>query len=327
MTDTALYALRFKSVYKDYLWGGNKIISKYNREEPPGIYAESWEVADRLDGMSVVSNGPLVGLTLREMVQRFGPRLMGTNVRGTVFPLLVKLIDASDKLSVQVHPDDDTAKQFGGVAKTEMWYVLDAQPGASLYVGFKPGVNRAQLEDAIHTKHVRELLNCIPVAPGDAIYVPGGRVHAIDAGCLIFEVQQNSNTTYRVYDWGRVGLDGKPRPLHIREALRVIKWADTAPPKLDPMRLAVHGATEIWRLVSTPSFRVDRLSISDPCNCPGDGSTFNIFFVVSGRLQVSSGAITEVLEPGGVCLVPASLSECSVDPLDGPTILLRVTAP
>jgi len=327
MTDVELYPLRFNPVYKNYLWGGYNIITKYRRSEPAGIYAESWEVSDRLDGMSVVRNGPLAGHTLREMVQRFGVGLLGTNVRGTVFPLLVKLIDASDKLSVQVHPGDEAAKQFGGVAKTEMWYVLDARPNASLYVGFKPGVTEAQLNDAIHTKHVKELLNRIPVAPGDALYVPGGRVHAIEAGCLIFEVQQNSNTTYRVYDWGRVGPDGKPRPLHIREALRVIQWDDTAAPKLEPMRLAVHGATEIWRLVSTPHFRVDRVIMADPCNCHGDGTTFNIFFVESGRLQMCSRAHTEMLEPGDVCLIPAALTECAVDPLETPTALLRITAP
>ena len=327
MTDVELYPLRFKPVYKDYLWGGHKIISMYHRQGPHGITAESWEIADRLDGMSVVLNGPLAGRTLREMVQRFGKHLVGANVRGMTFPLLVKLIDASDKLSVQVHPDNNAAKQFGGEPKTEMWYVLDAQPGAGLYVGFKPGVTSAQLEAAIHTKQVRELLNHIPVAPGDALYVPGGRVHAIDAGCLIFEVQQNSNTTYRVYDWGRVGLDGKPRPLQIREALRVIKWDDHSPPKLEPTRLSVHGATEVWRLLSSPYFRVDRLVLSDPCNCQNDGSTYTLLFVVSGRLQLSWGAATDVLEPGSACLVPAGLPECHLDPLDSPTTLLRVVAP
>ena len=323
---TELYPLRFQPTYKDYLWGGQEIVIKYQRAMPPGVYAESWEISDRLDGMSVVSNGPLAGKTFRELVQRFGPQLMGSHVTTIGFPLLVKLIDAREKLSVQVHPDDDAAKKFGGEAKTEMWYVLAAKPGAALYCGLKPGVDRKQFEQAIHMRQVEELLNRFPVSEGDTFFVPGGRVHAIDGGCLIFEVQQNSNTTYRVYDWGRVGTDGKPRPLHIQEALRVINWYDLTSPRAQPTAVA-HGCSKIERLLATPYFRIERIHLVDPCDCKNDGGTFNAFFVVSGKLQIDYAGGAELLTAGSTCLIPSALAECPLDPVEGPVTLLRVTLP
>ena len=324
---TELYPLQFKPVYKDYLWGGQEIIQKFHRPMPPGVYAESWEVSDRTDGMGVVSNGALAGTTFRALVQRFGAQLMGTKATTPGFPLLIKLIDAREKLSVQVHPDDESARKFGGEAKTEMWYVLDAKPGSALYCGLKPGVTRANLEQAIQSRQVETLLNRIPVQAGDAVYVPGGRVHAIDAGCLIFEVQQNSNTTYRVYDWGRVGLDGKARPLHVTEALRVINWNDAGSAKVQPVQLVAQGGTLVERLVSSPYFRVERYRLADPCTCRGDGGSFRIFFVMSGRVQISLAGHEEILTPGTTCLVPAAVAECPLDPVDGPVTLLRITLP
>ena len=202
---TPLYPLRFKPVYKDYIWGGDKIIRLYNRQEPHGIYAESWEVSDRADGMSVVSVGPLAGKSLRDVVQTYPFDLFGAKVQAQVFPLLVKLIDSRDRLSVQVHPDVEMAKKYGGEAKTEMWYVLDAEPGAGVFAGLKSGVDAKALSEAMQTDRFEEILTRIPVTKGDAIFIPGGLVHSIDAGCLLLEVQQNSNTTYRIYDWNRRG--------------------------------------------------------------------------------------------------------------------------
>lgn len=323
---TELYPLRFKPVYKDYLWGGQEIITKYQRAMPPGVYAESWELSDRLDGMSVVSNGTLAGKTFRELVQRFGANLMGTRATTLGFPLLIKLIDAREKLSVQVHPDDESARKFGGEAKTEMWHVLAAKPNAALYCGLQAGVDQKQFEQAIRMCQVDRLLQRFPVSAGDTFFVPGGRVHAIDAGCLIFEVQQNSNTTYRVYDWGRVGADGKPRPLHIQEALRVINWHDRAAPQAQSVAMA-HGCSKIERLLATPYFRIERIHLVDPCDWKNDGGTFNVFFVIAGKIQISCSGVSEMLTPGSTCLVPAALAECSLDPADGPVTLLRVTLP
>ncbi|MCX7006030.1 MAG: class I mannose-6-phosphate isomerase [Kiritimatiellaeota bacterium] len=212
-------------------------------------------------------------------------------------------------------------------AKTEMWYVLAAKPGGALYCGLKPGVDRARLEQAIRTRQVEDLLNRIPVREGDAVYVPGGRVHAIDAGCLIFEVQQNSNTTYRVYDWGRVGFDGQARPLHINEAMRVINWNDAGVAKVQPARLVALGGTQVERLLASPYFRVERYCIADPCTCRGDGGSFRIFFIIAGKLQITLDHHTEILTAGTTCLIPAAIPECPLDPVDGPAMLLRITLP
>ena len=280
---TPLYPLRFKPVYKDYIWGGDKIIRLYNRKEPPGIYAESWEVSDRSDGMSVVSGGPLAGKSLRDVVQTFKSDLLGAKVQAQVFPLLIKLIDSRDRLSVQVHPNDETAKKYGGEAKTEMWYVLDAEPGAGVFAGLKPGVDAKAFNEALRTNRFEEILTRIPVTKGDAIFIPGGLVHAIDAGCLLLEVQQNSNTTYRIYDWNRVGADGKPRPLHWKEALQVIRWDASANPKVQPRELGSRGANRFWEVLRCPYFRMERMMLSEVLNRENTGSSFEILFVASGQ--------------------------------------------
>lgn len=322
---TAFYPLRFKPVYKDYIWGGDKIVRLYNRQQPPGIYAESWEVSDRNDGMSVVSGGALAGRSLRDLVQTFQSDLLGTKVRAPVFPLLIKLIDSRERLSVQVHPNDETAKQFGGEAKTEMWYVLDAEPGAGVFAGLKPGVDAKAFSEAMQTKRFKEILTRIPVAKGDAIFIPGGLVHAIDAGCLLLEVQQNSNTTYRIYDWDRVGTDGQPRPLHLKEALQVIRWDASDNPKVQPRDLGLCGGNRFWEVLRCPYFRLERISLSERMPLGGDGSSFEILFVASGRVLVQSGVSAETFMPGSSCLVPAALTDCLLKPLDGLADILRVT--
>ena len=324
---TQLYPLRFKPVYKDYIWGGDKIVRLYNRQEPSGIYAESWEVSDRSDGMSVVSGGPLAGKSLHDVVQTFKSDLLGTKVRAQVFPLLIKLIDSRDRLSVQVHPNDETAKKYGGEAKTEMWYVLDAERGAGVFVGLKPGVDAKAFNEAMQTKRFKEILTRIPVTKGDAIFIPGGLVHAIDAGCLLLEVQQNSNTTYRIYDWDRVGADGKPRPLHLKEALQVIRWNASDSPKVQQRETGSCGGNQFWEVLRCPYFRLERISLSERLPLGGDGGSFEILFVASGRVLVESGGSAEALAPGSSCLVPAALKNCLLKPLEGQADVLRVTVP
>lgn len=324
---SALYPFRFTPVYKDYLWGGDKIIRLYHRGEQPGVYAESWEVSDRTDGMSVVRNGPMSGRTLHELVQTLGADLLGRRARAPVFPLLIKLIDSRERLSVQVHPDDDTARRFGGEAKTEMWYVLDAEPGAGVFAGFKPGVGEKQLNDALRTKRFKEILTSVPVAKGDALFVPGGRVHAIDAGCLLLEVQQNSNTTYRIYDWDRVGADGRPRPLHLREAMRVIRWDDTAHAKVAPRRIEQAEWGERWEVLRSQYFFVQRISLSGLMPCGGDGKTFQVLFVASGAVRIGWDESEEAMSAGTSCLVPAALREYTIEPVESPAEVLCITVP
>ena len=322
-----IYPLRFKPVYKDYIWGGERIIRTFHRPEPPGIYAESWEVSTRPEGMSVVANGPHAGRTLQELVDQLGAALLGSRVPGPAFPLLIKLIDAHERLSVQVHPSDESAARHGGEAKTEMWYVLDADPDARVYAGLQPGVTRKDFEAALRQTRVEAMLQTVPVQAGDAIFMPGGRVHALDAGSLILEVQQNSNTTYRLYDWGRVGHDGRPRETHIAQALRVISWTGTGDPKLTPRPLAAPPPNQRCEVANCPYFRMERILLREAVELQGDGGSFQIFFAARGAWRISWDGQAERVAPGVSVFVPAALPRLALAPLDRESELLRITVP
>jgi len=323
-----IYPLRFKPVYKDYLWGGDWIIRKYNRGEAPGIYAESWEVTDRPEGMSVVTNGPLAGKTLHELIELFGEKLLGTNVSTPGFPLLIKLIDSKQCLSVQVHPSDETAVEFGGEAKTEMWYALDAQPGAQVYAGLNPSVTPTQFKQAIEDHSFGDVLKTAPMKKGDAIFIPGGRVHAIDAGCLLLEVQQNSNTTYRIYDWGRVGVDGQPRDLHIEKAMEVIMWDDQNEAKLPAVEMKDGGGGNRFGVVCrSPYFVLSRMVLSKMLKIPETPETFQFFFVAEGAVRLKWGENMEEFTAGTGFLVPAAMRDSVVNPVGDAAELLRITVP
>ena len=322
---TPLYPLRFQPVYKDYIWGGDKIIRLYNRKEPPGIYAESWEVSDRSDGMSVVAGGPLAGKSLRDVMQTFKSDLLGAKAQAQVFPLLIKLIDSRDRLSVQVHPDDETAKKYGGEAKTEMWYALDAEPGAGVFAGLRPGVDAKALSEALRTNRFEEILIRIPVMKGDAILIPGGLVHSIDAGCLLLEIQQNSNTTYRIYDWNRVAANGKPRSLHGEEALRVIRWDASAHRKTQSHEPDSRGANRFWEVLRCPYFRMERMRLSEVLNRENTGSSFEVLFAASEKIMIRWDRSSESFERGASCLIPASLKNYMLEPIGAPAEVLRIT--
>lgn len=216
-------------VFKETVWGGTKILTTFGKKIPSDHTGESWEVAAHENGQSVILNGCMAGKTLQEAIEEAPEEILGSKVleeHGTHFPLLIKLIDASDNLSVQVHPDDEMAKCLEGPrenGKTEMWYVLDAQPGARLIYGLRQEVTPEAFAEAIESQTLEQLVNWVPVHKGDTFFIPAGTLHAIGAGILIAEIQQNSDTTYRVYDYGRVGLDGKPRQLHIEKAKQVTK--------------------------------------------------------------------------------------------------------
>jgi mannose-6-phosphate isomerase len=322
-----LYPLRFKPIYKDYLWGGDRIVKTFGRDEPPGIYAESWEVTDRPEGMSVVVNGSLAGCSLHELIEKFGAGLLGTEGQGPVFPLLIKLIDSRQCLSVQVHPSDETAARYGGEAKTEMWYALAADPGSQIYAGLKPGVDQASFQQAIADHSFKDILGTVPMEAGTAVYIPGGRVHAIDAGCLILEVQQNSNTTYRIYDWGRVGADGKPRPLHIEQALQVINWDDADSPSVEPVQMEAAGTHQRWEVLTSPYFRMERLMVDGAWDWTGNAATFEVLFGVAGQTRLSWDGGETILQAGDTILVPASLAAWQLASEGTPSELLRITLP
>lgn len=289
--------LRFRPIYQERVWGGRRLADRYGRELPEGkVIGESWEISDRPEAQSVVVNGALAGATLHELWERERESVFGSGAPdGPVFPLLVKILDACDTLSLQVHPPDHCAAELGGEPKTEMWAVVHAEPGAALYCGVQNGVGREEFAAALAAGTVADCVPRLPVTSGDAIFIPSGRLHAIGSGLMIFEIQQNSDTTYRVFDWNRVGLDGSPRPLHVKESLACIDFSDCHP-ALTPPDAPV--------LASCRHFRVRR--IIQPAHSqahwgqPGD---FRILAVVRGSAIIAG----ESLKPGDFAIVPASL--------------------
>lgn len=325
---TSLYPLRLKPAYKDYLWGGDRIPRLFGRDLPPGIYAESWEVADRVEGMGVVTNGPLAGKTLREVIRGAGLDLLGLRTRGfDVLPLLIKLIDARQTLSVQVHPDNERAARHGGEPKTEMWYILSAEPGAFVFGGLQPGVTPETFARAVAEQTVERFLQRVSVKPGDAVYIPGGRVHAIGAGCLLLECQQNSNTTYRIYDYGRVGADGKTRELHVEQAVKVIRWDDTASPLVQPRKVAKLGGNERWEILASPYFKMEQYRLAGPQEFARDLETFRVLFVEAGEVEIAGPQGLDRASMGTTFLIPAACPDLQITPVAGSARVLTMGLP
>lgn len=246
--------LRFAPIYQARVWGGHALSAALGRALPVGApIGESWEIVDRPEAQSRVAGGPWAGRTLREIIEHDATAVLGPRWRKkNQFPILVKWLDARERLSLQVHPPAAVAKKHGGEPKTENWHIAEAAPGAALIAGLKRGVTRAQFEKALRGGGVEPLVHRMSVRRGENLFVPSGRLHAIDAGLLILEVQQNSDTTYRVYDWGRVGLDGKPRALHVAESLRSMDFAD-----FEPAILKAGKKKRCWRIA--------RISASAAC--------------------------------------------------------------
>jgi mannose-6-phosphate isomerase len=321
-----LYPLKFRPVYKDYPWGNTRLPKLYNREAPEGIYAESWEISAHADGMSIVDNGVLEGQPLASVVSSLGTALLGSNVPGEKFPLLIKLIDATQPLSVQVHPNNENEASVQGEAKTEMWYFLDGAEGAQVYCGLKAGITREDFIQALENKTFKDILLSVPAKKGEAVFVPGGRVHAIDTGCLILEIQQSSNTTYRVYDWGRVDAQGNGRELHIDKALKVIDFEETAKPRTTDEPFVENGIEGV-QICKSPFFKLDRFELDVIAKMATDGSSFHAWFVGEGD-AIFKWAGGEVDAPKGTALlIPAELGEYTVVPADAGATVLRTTVP
>ena len=306
--------LAFRPLFMERVWGGDRLAKMSGKGAPTGApIGESWELVDREDEQSVVARGPHAGVTLHELWTKFRPEVFGTDVPDSPrFPLLAKVLDAQDTLSVQVHPPAHMAAELRGEPKTEMWYLLDATKDAALYAGFRRGTTRADFERALADGHAADLLHRVPVRAGDAMFIPSGRCHAIGAGCLIVEIQQNSDTTYRVFDWNRTGLDGKPRALHIAESLASIDFADHEPALAQPS-----GET----IVSCPLFQVARWPLSAPRTDTGDDGV--IFTILSGGVECAG----EKILPGEFFLLPAAARDRTLTPTEPDTSLLRTTIP
>ncbi len=317
-----LYPLTFKPVYKDYPWGNTRLPELLGRSAPEGIYAESWEVSTHRDGESFVANGEWAGRAFSDVLKVCGKELLGNAVEGDDFPLLIKIIDAAHPLSVQVHPNNGNAAEVQGEPKTEMWYFLHEEP-AKIYCGLEPGTTREDFESAIERADVESILRTVPAHRGEAVFVPGGRVHAIDAGCLILEIQQNSNTTYRVYDWGRMGHDGNPRELHIDKALQVIDFEDAADPICEP----VPRTERISNVCTSDYFVLDELRVDGSLELVADGSSFHALFSADAGFEIAyGGGYVESVARGSSVLIPACLGAYRVKTA-GAACLLKTSVP
>ncbi len=307
--------LVFKPVYKDYLWGGCRIAAAYGRGKVPEVCAESWEIAARPDGESVVEEGRFAGRGLSWLTAEFGTCLTGTlNPDPQRFPLLFKLIDARECLSVQIHPNNSNACLTGGAPKTELWVVLDCAPGACLYAGMREGATPATLQAALSEGAADKQLVRLEVSAGQALFIPGGLVHAIGAGCLIYEIQQNSNTTYRLFDWNRTGPDGKTRPLHIEASLKSIDWSLPAPRLVSPEAKA-EGHGNLWtHLARCAYFTTRQLEGANCERVAVDGTSFHAIFTVDGIIELTAGDKSVRLVKGMSALIPADAQKYTVTP-------------
>ena len=267
LANQPLYPLRFAPVYKDYLWGGNRLRARFGRSLPQAFIAESWEIADHPNGESVVLNGPLRRRTLNELVRARCQDLLGEDVARRRdcdrFPLILKYLDAKLPLSVQVHPDDETAADLnlGDGGKTEAWVIVDAEPESKLWLGTDRNYSKAELERAIQSGELEHCLHSVPVKVGDCFFLPSGTLHALGAGIMVVEVQTNSDLTLRLFDWNRVGPDGKPRELKIAEALRSLRLP-CGPIKAQPSFSSEHRNCE--RLLICEQFMLNRWTLSEP---------------------------------------------------------------
>ncbi len=282
-----LYPLLFTPVYKDYVWGGRQILEKFGREGPPGKIAESWEVSDREEGMSIIENGLLKGTSLHSLFLEKREELMGRDAHYMRFPLLLKIIDAQDNLSVQVHPSE------GPEAKTEAWYIIDGGKDAVVYGGLNGNFPAEELDQKLPTKEILSLMRMLPVKPNDMISIPGGRLHAIGSGTLLFEIQQCSNTTYRVYDWGRGG-----RPLHIEDAKSVLLYSDPEDPRISPKLIDETPSYRQTELIRTPYFVVEKWELFSSQKWHKLPDKCSILFCLEGE--------NSLVPIGRTCLIPAS---------------------
>ncbi|MCU0785201.1 MAG: class I mannose-6-phosphate isomerase [Verrucomicrobia bacterium] len=321
-----LYPLIFQPIFKERVWGGRNLARLYGKNLPPGgLIGESWEISDRPGDASIIANGPLAGRNLRWLMENRALELLGpAKPQNGRFPLLVKILDAQAKLSLQVHPPAHIAAGLGGEPKTELWYITDAAPGAELFAGLRSGVTRADFERKIRDGSVADCFHRVPVRAGDAMFLPSGRVHAIGAGLVIFEVQQNSDTTYRVFDWNRVGLDGRPRELHVAESLASIDFNDFEP-ALVGSTFSGEASTKLRPLVQVPLFAVEALQMAAGADRPLKPRAMQIIGCLSGQLSVESGATTIERSAGEFCLVPAGLEATTLRARTAAT-LLRVEA-
>lgn len=309
--------LKLKPYFKDYIWGGEKLRTIYNKETDLFPIAESWELSCHKDGYSIISGGEYDGKTLYEYIQE-NPQSLGTNVKGGELPILIKLIDAADNLSVQVHPSDEQAKLWEGQnGKTEMWYVMDAQEGSIITYGLREDTTKEELASSIEENRVEALLNSVPSKKGDVFFVEAGTIHAIGKGNLICEIQQNSNVTYRLYDYQRVGKDGKPRELHIEKGVKASNCNKMAE------RKTVFFDDGARTLASCEYFDVKEVNLKGEKEFNADEKSYHALVVTDGDLKIAYKDGELSLKAGETVYIPANMGKYTL--IGSATVLLTVT--
>ena len=306
-----------KPVYKDYIWGGRRLKQEFNKETPYEKTAESWEVSTNKNGKSIIANGEWKDKDLNELFenQETKEEIFGTKcLPMKKFPLLIKFIDAEDNLSVQVHPDDQYAKMYeNDSGKTEMWYILDCKGNAKLICGLTEDANKENIEQILKNGEIGKYLKYVDIEKGDSIYIPAGTVHAILSGILICEIQQNSDLTYRLYDWDRVGKDGKPRELHIDKAIDVIDFNSKA-------KKVKSNGEDFQEVINSTYFNVERINIKTIYTDHSNTDTFYTINVIDGEGNICYGNKKFTIKKGDSFLVPAQLGEYKIE---GKTQILK----
>lgn len=314
------YPLIFQPTFRDYIWGGRRLGTVLSKPIPAeGDFAESWEVVDHGEDQSVVANGPLAGKTLGELVKEFPQDLFGSTSPSPTFPLLFKFLDANRDLSIQVHPDDALGAQLDppDLGKTEAWYILDAEPGAKVYVGLKEEIAAEHLAAAVESNTVVDTMHVLEPQIGDCLFIPARTCHALGKGLLVAEIQQASNTTFRLFDWNRVGADGKPRPLHIQQSLETIDF-ERGP--VSPQEPQPTSDPDVSRLVTCDKFVLDRWQFEGRKSI-GDGNGFHIVAILEGKVRISHAQLDKSLGKGSTFLVPAGCGPLSINALEPTTVL------
>ena len=309
-----LYPLKFKPLFKERIWGGDLLARAMNKKLPAGkCIGESWELSAVPGDISVVANGKLAGNNLEELTEVYMGDLVGDHIYnrfGLLFPLLIKLIDAQDDLSIQVHPNDQLARErHNSYGKTEMWYVLACEPGAALYVGFNKSVTREEYLQHVNDGTLADILDRVPVKPGDTFFIPAGAIHAIGRGILIAEIQQTSDITYRVFDWNRVDANGKGRELHTELALDAIDFDS----KQQYDKTRAPRRNEAVNLVESPYFVTNVVEVSGELQRNHeDKDSFVIYMGTEGSLELTWKDGQETLAKGETILVPACLDSVTL---------------
>lgn len=305
--------LRLQPCYQEYLWGGTRLKTDFGKTGAPDVTAESWELANRQDGNSLVAEGPLAGKSLSNLAELDRDGFWGTECPEGKFPVLVKLIDAAKDLSIQVHPSDQTARpELGEEGKAELWYVVDCEPQAFLYFGFSERISKEEFLKRAKDGSICEVLNRTPVERGDVFYILPGTIHAIGAGITIAEVQQNSNTTFRVYDYQRTDADGKPRPLHLERAAEVMSFDPIVPEECRAASCAAFPGFTMTELFTCRYFRAYRTDVRERAVLCCGGDSFQHLLCVEGEGQIVHGGAAYSMRRGESYFLPAALGEYEI---------------